>query len=93
MDKISNLINSNEMTQFQLVAAVETWFRSMDKYLNSIKRISPTLYEMSVPDVLTADLNEAVEMPASPGVNSPDPSIREDYNGRGDNDDGNAVNI
>jgi len=93
MDKISGLINSNEMTQFQLVASVETWFRAMDKYLNSIKRISPTLYEMSVPDVLTADLNEAIETPASPGVKSPNLSLKEDYSGGGDNDDGSAVNI
>jgi len=63
------------------------------KYLNSIKRISPTLYEMSVPDVLTTDLNQAVEIPVSPSVNSPGPNLRENYNNRGDSDDGTATNI
>jgi len=92
MDKIGELINSNEMTQFQIVATVEIWFRAMDKYLNSIKRISPTLYEMSVPDVLTADLNSAVEDPTSVGLKSPNPHIKENYRDGGDSDDG-IVNI
>jgi len=92
MGKISEMINSNESTQFQLVAMVEIWFRAMDKYLNSIKRISPTLYEMTVPDVLTADLSNAVETPASPGVSTPDPSFKENYNDGGTSDD-RVVNI
>lgn len=92
MDKIAGMINSNEMTQFQLVASVEIWFRAMDKYLNSIKRISPTVYEMKVPDVLTANLEGAEETPASPGVNSPEPDMIEDYGGGGDND-ANAIDL
>jgi len=88
MDRIGGLINSNEMTQFQLVASVEIWFRAMDKYLNSIKRISPTMYEMEVPNVLTADLEGGVEFPGGPGINSPSPNITENYNDRGDSDDG-----
>jgi len=88
MDRIGGLINSNEMTQFQLVASVEIWFRAMDKYLNSIKRISPTMYEMEVPNVLTADLEGGVESPGGPGINSPSPSIKENFNDRGDSDDG-----
>jgi len=87
MDRISGMINANEMTQFQLVAMVEIWFRSLDKYLNSIKRISPTMYEMKVPDVLTANLEGAEENPVSPTIDSPDPYISENYNDRGDNDD------
>jgi hypothetical protein len=92
MSKIGELINSNEMTQFQLVATIEIWFRAMDKYLNSIKRISPTVYEMAVPDVLTADLDNAIETPENPNVESPNPSFNPSYNDRGDNDDA-AINI
>lgn len=86
MDRISSMINSNEMVQFQLVASIEIWFRSMDKYLNSIKRISPTVYEMKVPDALTANLEGADELPAVPDVDSPDISMNENYSDRGDND-------
>lgn len=86
MDRISGMINSNEMTQFQLVASVEIWFRSMDKYLNSIKRISPTVYEMQVPDALTSNLEGADEVPATPDLDSPDATITENYSDRGDND-------
>ena len=91
MDRISGMINANEMTQFQLVASVEIWFRSMDKYLNSIKRISPTVYEMSVPDALTSNLEGADESPASPDIDSPDISMNENYSDRGDNDDATAL--
>jgi len=87
MDRIGGMINSNELTQFQLVASVEIWFRSMDKYLNSIKRISPTVYEMQVPDALTSNLEGADEVPAAPDVDSPEVSMNENYSDRGDNDD------
>jgi hypothetical protein len=86
MDRISSMINANESTQFQLVALAEIWFRALDKYLGSIKRISPTVYEMKVPDLLTSNLEDVEEQPVSPNVGAPSPEIIEDYVSRGDND-------
>lgn len=86
VDRLRSMINSDEYTQFQLVATVEIWFRAMDKYLNSIKRISPTMYEMKVPDAMTANLEQIDEYPVSPHTGAPDPTILESYVEGGDND-------
>jgi len=86
MDKVRSMIAADEFTQFQLVAMVEIWFRAMDKYLSSIKRISPTVYEMRVPDALTANLEQMEEIPVSPHTGTPDPTILESYVEGGDND-------
>jgi hypothetical protein len=86
MERISSMINSNEMVQFQLVASTEVWFRALDKSLNSIKRISPTMYEMQVPNVLTANLESMDETPVTPGVGEPDMNVLEKYVDPGDND-------
>ena len=85
LNSIKDMINSDEMTQFQLVALTEIWFRALDKSLNSIKRISPTMYEMQVPDALTANLEQMEENPISPNVAGPSPDLREFVN-EGDND-------
>jgi hypothetical protein len=87
MEQIKTMINSDESTQFQLVCLVEIWFRALDKSLNSIKRISPTVYEMQVPDVLTSNLEQAAEEPISPDISGPEPNLNEyvreaDHDGR-----------
>lgn len=85
LDKISGMINSNEVTQFQLVAETEIWFRALDKSLNSIKRISPTVYEMKLPDSMSANFDQVEEAPVSPDIGSPEPNL-EKYIEGGDND-------
>lgn len=85
LDKIRGIINSDEMSQFQLVASVEIWFRALDKSLNSIKRISPTVYEMKLPDAMSANFEQAEEAPVNPDIGSPVPNL-EKYIEGGDND-------
>lgn len=85
LDKISGMINSNEVTQFQLVAEIELWFRALDKSLNSIKRISPTVYEMKLPDTMSANFEQVEEVPVTPEIGSPVPNL-EKYIEGGDND-------
>jgi len=85
LDSIKSMINSDEMTQFQLVASVEIWFRALDKSLNSIKRISPTVYEMKLPDAMSANFDQVEEAPVNPSIGSPVPNL-EKYIEGGDND-------
>jgi len=86
VDKLRTMVAADEYTQFQLVASIEIWFRAMDKYLNSIKRISPTMYEMHVPDILTANLEQMEEFPVSPHTGAPDPNLLESFVEGGDSD-------
>jgi len=85
LDRIRGIINSDEMSQFQLVASVEIWFRALDKSLNSIKRISPTVYEMKLPDAMSANFEQVEEAPVNPDISSPEPNL-EKYIEGGDND-------
>lgn len=85
LTRVSSMINSNEVEQFRLVSYIEIWFRAMDRSLSSIKRISPTVYEMQVPNALTSNL-DATESPVSPDVGAPDPSTLEKFVEGGDND-------
>jgi hypothetical protein len=85
MDRISTMINSNELTQFQLAAEAEIWFRALDKSLNSIKRISPTVYEMKLPDTMDTNFEQIEESPVGPDVSAPVPNL-DTLNERGDND-------
>ena len=87
LDKISGMINANEIEQFRLVASVEIWFRALDRSLSSIKRISPTVYEMQIPNVMTSNLEGVEDSGIKPGVSIPDPYIVEKYTDGGDNDD------
>jgi len=91
MDRIKGMINSDETTQFQLVASVEIWFRAMDRFLNSIKRISPTVYEMKIPDAFTSAFDGVQDNPISPEQTAPDPQILEKYIESGDNDANTSV--
>lgn len=45
-------INGGMDEQLQIALQQEIWFRALDKALNSIKRISPTMFEMKVPDYM-----------------------------------------
>jgi hypothetical protein len=54
--------------------------------LNSIKRISPTVFEMKVPDALTAQFDYEPDNPVGPDQKRPDASIAENFLDDGDND-------
>jgi len=86
-DRISEYINSNELEQFKLMINAEIWLRALDKYLNSIKRISPTVFEMKVPDAMTAQFADEPDEPVSSGMGKPAPKFVEGFLDNGVDED------